>query len=158
MHLIWYSLIVFIIRLPVCRTQCLCFQFFFLIFFFFFFISLAQSWVCQWQISMDGFHIWNMTSLGHNTLRVIFGVERLFGGFCGKKKMLKKYRTHSGHKSLANSCYILWMLSLGMYTLWDLLGVIAADTVCTRYTQVLLLIFVNTCYSSIPDKPLEIDP
>ncbi len=40
---------------------------------------------------------------------------------------------------------------LGMYTLsiWDLLCVIVADMVCR---QIPLLIFVNICYSSRPDK------
>ncbi len=45
-----------------------------------------------------------------------------------------------------------------MYTLWDLLGVIVADIVCIWCRQIPLLIFVNACYSSISDKPLEIDP
>ncbi len=38
------------------------------------------------------------------------------------------------------------MLSLGMGTLWDLLHVTVADTVCTRRNQIPRLIFVNTCY------------
>ncbi len=38
-------------------------------------------------------------------------------------------------------------------------GVICvADTVRTWCRRIPILIFVNSCYSSIPDKPLEIDP
>ncbi len=50
------------------------------------------------------------------------------------------------------------VISRYICTLWDLLGVVVANTVCTRRRQIPLLISLTLVIPQYLTKPLEIDP